>query len=107
MTADQRQVGDAFAFRSGERVRLLLNLTESPFAVMAAPVPALPQPSRATCLDGAPVEQCCIVAAALVAGDWQWMQLAPTAKEVVGDMIFDHGLEHGRWYGLLIGEGRA
>lgn len=103
MTDRPAKSNDAFSFRSGERLTLQIGSVEScQYAVMAAPIAPLPLPLRATTEDGDPVESCCIVAAQMVDGLWQWMQLAVDAKEIVGNALFDNGLEKGVWHGAII-----
>lgn len=96
-------IHDAFALRGGERVQLRIEGVgaEDTMAVMVAPVPALPEPSLAMTPDG-PVEQFCVIGAEIHNGLWQWMQLAPSTKEVIGDVLFESGLERGKWYGLRL-----
>lgn len=97
-------IGDTFAIRNGERVRLRLRGTEpeDTMAFMCASVPALPTPSCERSASGKTVESYCVVGAELVNGKWQWMQLAPDTKEHIGNLLFDFGLERNVWHGALI-----
>lgn len=103
MKAEPFEIGDAFSLRTGERVQLRIDgIGEGDtLAVMCAPVPSLPSPSATENSRGS-VESYCVVAAQLTRGKWQWMQLAPDTKECVGDILFDSGLERGKWYGVLL-----
>lgn len=96
-------IGDAFAIRGGEQVQLRLDgIQGERIAFMCAPVPPLPSPSKEQSFLGQPVEQFCVVGAELHNGKWQWMQLAPDTKELIGELLFDSGLERGKWYGAII-----
>lgn len=103
MTLPGFVISDAFALRGGEKVMLRTDgIGPERIAFMCAPVPALPSPSCEKTHRGPPVEQFCIVGAELHNGRWQWMQLAPDTKEYIGDLLFDHGLERGKWHGAVI-----
>lgn len=95
-------VNDGFALRGGERVSLREFCEQDRYAVMVAPVPPLPEPRCEVSHGGAPVEQFCVVAAELNNGKWQWMHLMPDTKGVVGDLLFDYGLERGKWWGMVV-----
>lgn len=104
MTEQRNQVviGDTFALRGGEIVQLRYEGVDGcVYAFMVAPVPPLPEPRHTTSSSG-PVESACVVGAEIVNGRWQWMQLAPDTKEVIGNLLFDHGLERGVWHGAMI-----
>lgn len=99
---------DAFAFRSGEIVNFKIGSVDGcRYAFMAAPITALPSPMRPATPNGDAAEPCCIVAAQLVGGLWQWMHLNVDAKEIVGDAIFDNELERGVWHGAVIAANEA
>lgn len=100
---------DPFAFRCGERIHLRTSGVDRDdrLAFMCAPVPPLLDPACKQSFRGPPVENYCVVGAELVNGKWQWLRIAPDTKELIGDLLFDHGLERGKWYGAIITSGGA
>ena len=98
---------EMFALRDNERFQFY---DEHPgdgrvLAVMARSV-SMPEgaKSKERACDGAPVEAAAILACEIGAasGEWHWVQISPTSKEVIGDRMFDNGLEKDRWYFMLV-----
>lgn len=94
---------EVFAIRDGERVELT-NVRPNQgrwLAVMARSVemPDGPKVPVRTC-DSAPVEQAAILACEMNRSRhaWQWLQISPASKEIIGDLLFDSGAEKDRWY---------
>lgn len=102
--ATQIACTDAFALRSGEIIRLYEERPDGDFICIQARSCEMPpgdrQPVRQ--LDGAPVEQAAILACHLVEDKWQWLQLGPTTKEIIGDLLFNNSAEFDRWYYIEI-----
>ncbi len=100
---------EVFALRDNEQIQFFADLPSSGrvLAVMARTVempPGKRSPVRTS--DGAPVEMAAILGCELRGDDpaWHWCQIAPASKEVIGDHIFDCGLEKDRWYYMLVSE---
>lgn len=91
-------IADAFSVRIGEQIRTApgIQLDVTPFAVMLAPVPALPDPAVnwATPL--------CVIGAQFSEGIWHWMQMAPNTKELIGLHLERIGATPGEWQALLV-----
>lgn len=105
MTTDDRNVtNDAFALRNRETLALRFDgiADDDRYAVLAAPIPGLPSPAHEVSAHGDKVESMAIIAAEKVSGRWQWMNLAPDAKRIVGDALFDTGLADGKWHGMRL-----
>lgn len=101
-------IGDAFSLRNRERVYIHHGIADGDtLAFMCADVPALPAPSSEKSAGGEPVEQACIVAAELVNGKWQWMQLAPDTKEFIGGLLLDYSFDRNVWHGAVITTSKA
>lgn len=100
---------EAFSLRDGEKIEILETQPESGtwFAVQARTVEMPPgerNPVRTT--DGAPVEQAAILGCQISneRKTWQWLQLAPLTKELIGDLLFNNGAEKDRWYFVRVSE---
>lgn len=93
-----RGIVDAFSVRVGERIRTApgVDLAVTPYIVMLAPVPAMPDPCTtwATPL--------CVIGAQWSDGAWHWMQLAPNTKELIGEHLEQNDAQPGEWYSLLV-----
>lgn len=98
---------EAFALRDGEVMQLFTEPQPGLcIAVMARSVEMPPgEHSAVRELDGAPVVNAAILSAHWSRSKqaWQWMQIAPASKEVIGDHMIDvANVEFDRWYYLLI-----
>lgn len=41
------------------------------------------------------------------AGAWQWVHFAPNTKEMIGDLLFESGVDRGCWWYMAIEHGDA
>ena len=91
-------IAEALSLRIGEQVSVApwVRPEVTPYAVMLAPVPALPQPAN---LDSVSL---CVIGAQVVDGVWQWMQLSPQSKELVGRHMEANDCAAGVWHALLV-----
>jgi hypothetical protein len=95
---DARSIAEAVSLRIGETIIVALGLHPevTPYAVMLAPVPHLPEPAH----QGA--SALCVIGAQVVDGVWRWMQLSPKTKELIGLHMEKNNAMVGDWHALLI-----
>lgn len=100
-------LNEVFALRPGEQMVGTKERPEGPthkwLAVMLRTV-QMPDGERhpARPLDGAPVEQCAVLACQMVGGKWQWLFLSPPSKEAIGDYFFDGTWPKDEWLYLMV-----
>ncbi len=95
-----RGVVDAFSVRAGEQISVSVavgaQLDVTPYIVMLARVPAMPDPCTAW---STPL---CVIGAQWSEGQWHWMQFAPNTKELIGLHLEKNGAQPGKWYALKV-----
>ncbi len=98
---------EVFAARDGEALQLNYTQPETGrwFAVQAKSLTMPPGGIIPVChRNGKLVEQAAIVACEWnrTKNGWQWLNLSPPTKGLLGDMIFDGGGEKDVWYYVVV-----
>lgn len=101
-------VNEVFEFRPGERPVLYPSIDDVPEGAewRAVRLAACEMPPG----DRANYRNTCNESAQFIvtgcwrnpAGAWQWVHFAPNTKEMIGDLIFDSGIDRDRWWYMAI-----
>jgi hypothetical protein len=98
---------EVFALRDAERIVVAEAAPDKGRWIIVQLVPVqMPDGNRTTvrACDGAPVEQCAVIACewSVTNNGWQWLQLSPPTKEFIGDLLFDNGAERNQWHFIAV-----
>jgi hypothetical protein len=95
---------EVFALRHGETIQSCLEQPKDGkwLAIMLRSVSMPAGPRQVERDDGKPVEAAAVLAAGLLDGKWQWVQLSPSTKEVIGDLFYDSSAPLDRWLYLVV-----
>ena len=101
------EIHECFSLRDDECLELLHAEEVSKrrcVGVMLHDVTPLPTPSLSNRNDGEPVEAVAVLACSRRRSDGLtvWVTLAPQTKELIGDLLFNRGVERGRWYWVVV-----